>query len=268
MKKQIITLVAVASIAAGYTMAYAAAGSNGGGIVGSKHDMNVWLGANGGKVDTDLRTCAYCHTPHHANGALEQVTVQVDADPLNDVTYDIYAPLWSRTTQNGNYAQYASATFDPANEGKFYDAMAGPSRLCMTCHDGSIAADAYYGQTGTAALTRGDDNMNYFGSGSFAVGQSFGLMNDHPVGFEYDDMQDNVKYELKLSSSTFAGSTKKISDSLTDVNGMGIMTCASCHDVHNGKDVKNTAPASGRGYFLLAPQANAALCLSCHDKNS
>jgi len=271
MKKQIITLVAVASIAAGYTMAYAAAGSNGGGIVGSKHDMNLFLTSYGGNVDTDLRTCAYCHTPHHSNGINEAVTVDVgqDSDPLNDITYDIYAPLWSRTTGNGGYAQYQSATFNPDLDGEFYDAMAGPSRLCMTCHDGSIAADAYYGQVGSAAANRGTDALEYFGSGEFAVGANFGLMNDHPVGFDYNVVASQTgKYELKPSSSTFATSGKTIANTLSEVAGMQIMTCASCHDVHNGNDVKNTAPASGRGYFLLAPQANSALCLSCHDKNS
>jgi len=265
MKKQIISLVALASIAAGYTMAYAAAGSNGGGIVGSKHDMNLFLTTNGGVKDTDTRTCAYCHTPHHAAAPGQMVDVTVGPDT---VSYEAYTPLWSRTLTNGNYDQYGSATFNPAADGKFYDPMAGPSRLCMSCHDGSIAVDSYYGKTGTVA-ERGDDQMNYFGSNHFAVGLSSGLSNDHPVGFVYDELAlDTVKYELKPATATFAGGTKTIDSAMTEVQGVGrVMTCASCHDVHNGPSVLNKAPASGRGYFLLASQTDSALCLSCHDKN-
>ncbi len=265
MKKQIITLVAVASIAAGYTMAYAAAGSQGGGIVGSKHDMNLFLTTNGGVKDTDTRTCAYCHTPHHAAAPGQMVDVQVGGAT---VSYEVYSPLWSRTLSNGNYDQYVSATFNPALDGKAYDPMMGPSRLCMSCHDGSIAVDSYYGKTGTVAQ-RGDDLMNYFGSNHFAIGGSYGLANDHPVGFVYTDMQsDTIKYELKGVTSTFIGGTKSILSVLTDIPGVGaVMTCASCHDVHNGPAVLNKTPASGRGYFLLASQTDSALCLSCHDKN-
>ncbi len=270
MKKQIITLVAVASIAAGYTMAYAAAGSNGGGIVGSKHDMNVFLTTNGGVKDTDTRTCAYCHTPHHAAAPGQTVDVTLvglNGNPDTTVTYEAYTPLWSRTLQNGGYAQYVSASFNPTVDGKFYDPMAGPSRLCMSCHDGNIAVDSYYGKTGTVTQL-GDDQMNYFGSNHFAIGLNSGLGNDHPVGFVYNDMQSDAKYELKASTETFAGGTKTIDSAMTQVDGVGkIMSCASCHDVHNGPAVLNKNPASGRGYFLLASQTDSALCLSCHDKN-
>ncbi|KAA0890347.1 cytochrome c3 family protein [Oryzomonas rubra] len=268
MNKQIITLVALAGIVAGTTIAYGAAGSNGGGIVGSKHDMNVFLTTNGGTKDLDQRVCAYCHTPHHAADPTQTVTKTVTnpATGLStDITYSVYVPLWSRAVLTSTFDQYVSATFNPAADGKFYDNMAGPSRLCMSCHDGVTAVDSYYGKTGTVTQL-GDDQMNYFGQNHFAIGQSFGLANDHPVGFVYADMQTNPKYELKAAASPIG--TKTIADVLTNIDGVGaVMTCASCHDVHNGTAVQNTAPASGRGYFLLAAQKDSALCLSCHDKN-
>jgi len=263
MKKIIALSVVVAGIAAGATLSCAATGSQGGGIVGSKHDMNVFVAANGGVKDTDQRVCAYCHTPHHAADPTQKATTLVGS---TTVEYDVYLPLWSRAVPAGGYAQYKSATFDPKSENKFYDAMAGPSRLCMSCHDGVIAADSYYGKTNNTTSV-GDDQINYFGSGHFAIGQSNGLANDHPVGMEYDAMVANTNYELKAKTSAFIGGTKTIAATLTTIDNKGIMTCASCHDVHNGPDVKNTAPASGRGYFLLASQVDSAICLSCHDKN-
>jgi len=267
MKKQLITVLALAGLAAGSTMAYAAAGSNGGGILLSKHDMNVFIANNGGVADTDARVCAFCHTPHHAADPTATSTF-THADGTTQTTYNVYLPLWSRAIDNGPYDQYVSETFNPDTDNRFYDPLAGPSRLCMTCHDGTIAVDSYYGQERNS-VTTGDDDINYFGSGHFAIGASYGLSNDHPVGFVYDVMQADSDYELNASSSTFKNGTKTINSVLSDIQGVAggrVMTCASCHDVHNGSAVGNTSPASGRGYFLLAPQANSDICLSCHAK--
>ncbi|GFO64768.1 cytochrome c3 family protein [Geomonas paludis] len=275
MKKQFVAVIALAGLAAGATLAHAASGSKGGGIVGSKHDMNVFIAANGGKADTELRVCAFCHTPHHAKDTqLQQTTVITDpaTGVGTTVNYTTYLPLWSRDVPAGGYSQYNTSTFDPGADGKFYDPMAGPSRLCMTCHDGNIAVDSYYGQTG-AATKKGDDQINMFASGShFAIADKngSGLTNDHPVGFVYDEMVSNPTYELRASSEGFIGNATRTIDSvLTYVDGAQgrVMTCASCHDVHNGPAVGNTAPASGNGYFLYATQEGSKLCLSCHDKN-
>ncbi|TSK05087.1 MAG: hypothetical protein FPO08_16380 [Geobacter sp.] len=266
MKKQLIAAVALAGIAAGASIAFAAAGSNGGGILGSKHDMNVFITNNGGTLDTDGRVCAYCHTPHHA--ADPTLTSTFTATDGTLTTYNIYVPLWSRSVDNGPYDQYVSETFNPDKNNQFYDPLAGPSRLCMTCHDGTIAVDSYYGQTRNS-VTAGADDMNYFGTGNFAIGKNFGLANDHPVGFVYDVMQADPNYELNVSTSQFKNGTKTIDSVLSDIQGVTggkVMTCASCHDVHNGTAVGNTAPASGRGYFLLAPQKDSDICLSCHNK--
>lgn len=263
MKKQIIVLVALASLAAGYTTAYAAAGSAGGGIVGSKHDMNMWIAQYGGTKDAEARVCAYCHTPHHAVDPTTEVLVTVG---LDTVPYTAYAPLWSRAIDyTKGYDQYNSATFDPSVEGKFYDPLAGPSRLCMSCHDGSVAADSYYGVTAGTAET-GDDLLSLGGGKHIAIGSNMGLSNDHPIGFIYDEMVANTDNELKTADAVFIGGTKTIGSVMAEVAGKKVMTCASCHDVHNGDAVINR-PVGGRGYFLLAKQEKSDICLSCHDKD-
>ncbi len=276
MKKQLITVLALAGIAAGATLAFAAEGSHGGGILKSKHDMNMYVGSHGGKLDKDQRVCAYCHTPHHSVGIGATAMVDIDKDGAadldglgNETFYEVYYPLWSRALNpTATIDGYVSQTFNPT--GKFYDPLAGPSRLCMTCHDGTIAADSYYGETNGSA-NAGDDQLVMWSMGNFGIGKGDSLSNDHPVGFVYKDMaDDDTKYEIKDQSSTFIGTQKTIDSALTDIAGVGkVMTCASCHDVHNGNAVQNkplAAGESGRGYFLLAAQKDSAICLSCHDK--
>lgn len=314
MKKQILTLAALAGLAVGATLANAAynpstGGSAGGGIVDSKHNMNLFLNVNGTTKfkDAETRICAFCHTPHHAYGAGQSVAI---TDSTNDVlldakgnpqanqnpisTYNVYAPLWSRDLsklQMNGYDSYESATFSPGTYGKAYDNLIGPSRLCLTCHDGQIAADAYYGDLGTATIA-GSDDINMFGNGNFAVAKDRGLSNDHPIGMKYKDFLDKTdgatSYELNpvttrfakagqtLAKDTYAGGTgKAISEVLWVDPTSGInsdnafVTCASCHDVHNGPAVGNTNPATtGRGYFLYGTQYNSYFCLTCHKKNS
>ena len=51
-----------------------------------------------------------------------------------------------------------------------------------------------------------------------------------------------------------------------------IMTCASCHEVHNKENATQDAPVAGSGvtnapnYFLYAKEKESLICLSCHIK--
>lgn len=217
------------------------------GIVGSKHDMNKWAADDYGRV------CAFCHTPHHA---------VKDIDSLDGVT-ERYAPLWSRELTAMDYETdgYYSETLEMDTVSG--DVLVGPSRLCMGCHDGVVAIDAYYGSAGTETLVGGDAFPSEASSGtlsSIGVAAGSGLTNDHPIGFVYDDVAA-TDVEIKPSSSVFGSKGVKVSDVLYN----GYMTCATCHDVHNSKlTVDNSDDNSG--WFLYGPQTGSAFCLTCHDK--
>lgn len=271
--KILVTVTALAGVALGATLAHAAAGSNGGGLVGSKHDMNAYMSLPGigGTKDSMGRVCAYCHTPHHAESP--------------DGT--IYTPLWSREASMpegmDTYAEYKSQTFNVTADDA--DPLIGPSRLCLACHDGTVGADAYYGKaTGTA-----DTGNDLFTGGTgkhIAVAAKDGLANDHPIGFDYEKARlgtigtNGGPKELKLTSTALLGgqSGKTIKDLLwndpDNASHTNIVTCASCHDVHNGPMVvveKNISAPDGTantGYFLIGKQKDSQICLTCHDKNS
>lgn len=304
MKKQVLAVAAIAGLALGAAVAQGA-DSKGAGIVGSVHDLS---GLNGGAstgyvgtVDPGQRICAYCHSPHHSTQNNQALSADVANLGLDAVTgegatiaaYKIYAPLWSRTgidsMTSADYGTYVSQTFDPESAGKVYDPLIGPSRLCLSCHDGSIAIDSYYGQTGTGTATGDEFNGPLGGGGINSIGiaggfDSFGgtggLTNDHPIGMRYTDYlgkQDlnGTDYELNAITTTFtdtAGAAGKTISSVlyrdpSDTNVNGFVTCASCHDVHNGTAVGNKAPSGAmRGYLLYGSQVSSSFCLTCHKK--
>lgn len=257
MKKTIMTgaLILGAFIGAAFAEGpYTPAGQ---GVIGSMHDMNKFA-PDGGQADPEARVCAFCHTPHHA---------------ISDPT-GAPSPLWSHdftaaNPESANMVAYQSPYYDLTIQ----DPLEGPSRLCMSCHDGLIAADQHYNLAGTYAAASIKDD----GFGDRAVGKQNGaglydFGNDHPIGFNYDEaaaeaLAKSGKLAIFPKESRFLGidftrSGKTIQSVLTPA---GTMTCASCHDVHNKDNVANVK-ASDRNYFVYAPQDNSLLCISCHDK--
>ncbi|MCU7921328.1 MAG: cytochrome C [Candidatus Thiodiazotropha sp. (ex Dulcina madagascariensis)] len=184
-------------------------------IQGSVHDLSA-SGLSDGEI------CNVCHVPHNT-----------------DVTAD--APLWNHTISTAVYTVYNSPTMDVTAE------QPGPgsfSRLCLSCHDGTIALDSYGGST-TGGTTFIDPRAN--------LGTD--LSDDHPVGIQWIHQTQrsgsdcfNCHDPLNLSA--------RPGKELTFYNGK--VECPSCHDVHNGQ------PANTK---LLRKTINgSALCLHCHPK--
>lgn len=272
--KKILAVVAMSALAA--TFAYAGS-TPGTGVIGSPHDMNVVTGL---QADNQGRVCAFCHTPHHAVDLAGQ-----------------YNPLWSHTPTNlSNVTAYSSPTFDAGNQGSVVtDPLIGPSRLCMSCHDGAIAPDQHYG---SANFTTGgrfaSDAFNYTGAKNIAVGLGGDFSNDHPIGFDINLAVTHDGTGVGGGSATgknglvggttpgaLAGTAWKgnpnrlIGQGFFQQSGKSYMTCATCHDVHNKENVANTDYTGEGGthtdtlklnYFVYAKQAGSQLCLSCHDK--
>ena len=105
---------------------------------------------------TGQQICQPCHTPH---GGMATVTS---------------APLWNHTETTHAFTLYSSTVSSTYQGGTA--TITGVSKLCLSCHDGTVALDSFGGATGTTMLT-----------GSTLVG--FDLSNDHPVGFTYNTAQ-------------------------------------------------------------------------------
>jgi Zn-finger protein len=261
MKKQILIALAVSAITATSALALTAPG---GGVLGSVHDMNAV--GNGIAKDAQGRVCAFCHTPHHA----------IDS---TDPAAGDYMPLWSHKLTTQAYAQYDSGTYDAKTVGVI-DPLVGPTRLCMSCHDGAIAPDQHYGATSASnKLFAGNE---FTGAElQIGIGADGALNRTHPIGFNLADVAaaDAIGSNASgaagfvtdvATTATYKGTTKTIASQLYN----GIMTCATCHDVHNKDNVENLAAGIdadhpdtvGRNYLVFATQSGSQLCLSCHNK--
>ncbi len=193
-------------------MAFATAGF-GQGISGTAHDFSGDTWNPGGEI------CIVCHTPHAAD-----ITV-------ND------APLWNHEVTTSTFTVYTSGTLD-ASVGQ----PAATSKLCLSCHDGTVALDNFGGATG------GSD----FIGGNALIGTD--ISDDHPISFVYDATlatADGGLYDPTTGTSGLGGTID------ADMLISNKLECASCHDVHNG---------SGIAKLLVKSNAASALCLTCHNK--
>jgi predicted CXXCH cytochrome family protein len=192
------------------------------GIEGSAHDLSGY-GWTGGEI------CIVCHTPHNANATLA-------------------APLWNHeVTGVTNYSMYdTSPTLDATD----IDQPGETSLLCLSCHDGTVAVDAFGGASG-GDLTLDSGNPAYVGED---------LSNDHPIGFSYTtDLAtgDGGLFDPVTTDAGIALNPGFIADALLFGAGNDQMECASCHDAHNAASVTG---------FLRKDNTGSDLCLTCHDK--
>lgn len=205
----------------------AASSAGAGTIVGSAHDFSV-TGFAGGQI------CVVCHTPHNAN------TTVTDA------------PLWNHALTTATYTLYSSATLNAT-----LAQPAGVSKLCLSCHDGTVALDSFGGATGTSFIGGG-------GAGGPNLGTS--LSNDHPIGFTYDDALATADGALAIPSSATvtigSGTQTKTGTISATMLFANKLECASCHDVHNTFTVGG---ANGTP-LLKVSKAASAICLTCHRK--
>jgi hypothetical protein len=192
-----------------------------GSIIGSAHDFTVY-NWSGGQV------CVACHDPHNANTG---VTV---------------APQWNHTLSTQTYALYSTPSLK-ANMGQ----PGMRSKLCLSCHDGTVAVDSFGGLTGSQYIS----SVNNIGTT---------LKDDHPIGFLYDTALAN------LNGTLFDPSTKSVtigSGGTTQTGAIatlmlydgGQLECSSCHDVHNKYTVGNTG-------LMKIGSTGSAICRACHNK--
>lgn len=184
-------------------------------IEGSAHDFAA--------VDPDEQVCIFCHTVHEADTSVTD------------------APLWNHEVTTRTYQVYNSPSMDSTTS-----QPSGESRLCLSCHDGTVAVDSYGGNPGVI-----------FMGGDLAVGAD-DLTNDHPVSFVYDDALAAEDGELHPPSSTSSGIGSTISEDLLSNDRL---ECSSCHDVHNGESAEVVDDS-----LLVISQSQSQLCLTCHDK--
>lgn len=196
------------------------------GIAGSAHDFSTktWNAGGNGTL------CGVCHVAHNAK------TPQL-------------IPLWSHeTSSDAGYTMYTSVTFNAS--GTISAAPSGPSKVCLSCHDGTVAVDSFGGVT---------NGGTYVTTGLL----SKDLSNDHPISFTYDSTlvtADGYLHEPTTQTVPGMGARTVSQVMLTG----GKMECSSCHDVHRQK---GTSAADSTLLIVGGPlYQGSKLCLTCHNK--
>lgn len=176
-------------------------------VANTPHNLNnldVW----GVTVPQD-QVCLPCHTPHNANTTISG------------------APLWNHELTGATFTMYPGVTNQPSTE----------SKLCLSCHDGTVAIDSYGGNEGHF------NNVKIPPWRSSNLGTD--LSDDHPIGVTYPDGDPGFHPASGLQGVQ-----------LIMVNGDDRVECTSCHTPHN----------NGLGNFLRVTPTGSLLCLECHNK--
>lgn len=168
-------------------------------------------GTNGVAVPNQ-EVCRPCHTPHNAS---------------TEVGY-----LWNHQLSTATWTLFDDA--DPAS------VNSSSSRLCLSCHDGTVAIDSYGGLNGTVFL-----------SGKKNLGTN--LTTTHPIGVAYPTNanqynQPDATGAIRDAVETPAGQSAGLED--------GKIQCASCHFAHGSR--------AAYGMFLRVDNTGSALCMTCH----
>jgi len=183
-------------------------------ITGTAHDFSakIWNAVEKGK-------CNVCHTPHNAST-------------------ESNAPLWDHGVTTATFTLYTRVSSMQGVTAQ----PDGSSKLCLSCHDGTVALDSF------GAVVSPSTNI----SGDQLIGTD--LSNDHPISFEYTTALASSDGELWDPATVNSGLGSTIA---ADLLKGGQIQCSSCHDVH----------ATGTtGKLLVITNEGSALCLTCHNK--
>jgi predicted CXXCH cytochrome family protein len=188
-------------------------------IASSRHNFTSY-GWSGGEI------CKPCHTPHFADTSVPR--------------------LWNHALTTATYTMHGGS-------GTAVDDFDTVSRMCMSCHDGTVALDSFGGMSGTTFVGP-------------VANLGTDLTDDHPVGSdaEYPPTPLPSWWSGSFQPTTGTGSTvgsgatalrlKAWDDAGTTKQVVG---CTTCHNAHN---------RGGYSHMTAISNAGSQLCLVCHIK--
>jgi len=205
------------------------------------------------RATSEPQICVFCHTPHAAETS--------------------QGPLWNRALNDPlAYQTYRSSSIDATTKTPgVLDPPNGVSKLCLSCHDGTMAIGAVNVLNGTftdrnpqtedIAMTANPISQSPTGRMPIGVGATTGftrflgtdLTNDHPISVAFDDNLFLRDGEMRLPSAESHIVVRGIDpvrpkvDDIhleppvvgTNVVNGGMVQCNSCHDPHIIDDTEN-----------------------------
>ena len=225
------------------------------------------------RSQSESEICIFCHTPHGANVS--------------------EGPLWNREIPaSSSYTVYSSGSIDSSIQ-----QPNGVSKLCLSCHDGSIAIGSVRNRAGSGGFNTSNITMQGTGSGGVMApgeGTTTGytrflgkdLSNDHPISLTYNsalvtadgEMRDPTENPIRVRGLTPRPTKQDIhlqpAVRNNPTSNTGQVQCVSCHDPHirdtTNENIKflrlnrlQKARPDGSNTFLPATDI---ICLACHTK--
>ena len=186
------------------------------GIIDSKHNLTrSGPGTVKARPQIQSELCVFCHTPH------------TPKRNRTDVSFG-----WNRADSTATYITYESSTLY-ATVGQ----PSGASKLCLSCHDGTIALGSILSQRNVIPF-QGDWENSPANLGT-------NLADDHPISFTYDRNLATANGQLADPDSLIGPIQLDAADQLQ---------CTSCHDPHDDSN----------GMFLVVDDPVRKLCTTCH----
>lgn len=187
--------------------------------------------------------CVFCHTPHGASPAGVKIKAPIWNKKLSAAHYTLYDQVWSKSFE---------AVINPG-------APTGYSRLCLSCHDGTIALGNTINKGGSGGLNAEDYAMEYPTGqlsanaipGTIPVGEGVtsgntrvigtDLRNDHPISMVFDtsllskdiefvDPGPPIRRPHTQSTPTPISPMRRATGESTEV--FDTVQCTSCHNPH------------------------------------
>lgn len=191
-----------------------------GSIVETKHNLST-SGRGDIKSPTETRVCIFCHSSHNASKE---------------------GPLWNhQTSTRKSFTTYQRPTMSGQSE-----QPNGATKLCLSCHDGTIAVGAVRGLAQPIVMK----NVGAGGELPTAKKSNFGLdlSGTHPVSVKYKQSSALAVDHLRwppLDPEKSVGPDAE-----------GYVQCTSCHDPHDN--------SKSDRYPFWKKATFDEVCLTCH----
>jgi len=197
-------------------------------VVNTVHNLSA-SGPGEIRALDETEVCKFCHIPHSA-----AVPQQLWARRLSDAQYQV------PEIRQGGQTRMSAPQPD------------GSSRLCLSCHDGTVALGDIGGRPRRIGMAGGErlspGHKGYIGTD---------LSGSHPISFVIPDQDPDVTGE----SSDMALRPLSVirADPDVPIDNKGKMQCTTCHDPHTDRHYqKDVVPR-----FWVKPSVQE-VCLTCH----
>ena len=205
--------------------------ANAGSVLNTLHNLSI-SGPGQIKSTTEKQVCIFCHTPH-------------DAEP--------HTPLWNKKLNKGtNYNMYWSNSLESLSPGGKPVTPDGASKLCLSCHDGTIAIGEVRSRRSPIPMQNNITTMPSTSRGYLGTN----LSGSHPISFVVTQKMITQSY---VTGSNLASMTEMKDDpDGVRLDSNNEVQCISCHNPHQDDNF------SASGVHFLRKSNITQVCIICH----